>query len=130
MQLQLPILECLKAFPEQQDDIQSRIEQIIESDENKRRALDQVAHGHDKMKTAFHKHTQTRTFKPGDIVLLWDKRREQSGMNKKWDNLWIGPFKIIHTAGLNSYHLETKEGESVPIPINGQLLKEYFPEGT
>jgi len=100
MQLQLPVLECLKAFPEQQDDIQSCIEQIIESDENRRRALDQVVYGHDKMKTAFDKHTQTRTFKPEDIVLLWDKRREKSCMHKKWDNQWID------TAGINSYHLE------------------------
>lgn len=80
------------------------------------------------MKTVFDKHTRTRTFKPGDLVLLWDKRREESGMHKKWDNIWIGPFKIVKTARINSYHLETKEGESAPLLVNRKLLKEYFPE--
>jgi len=61
-------------------------------------------------------------------VLLWDKRREKLGMHKKWDNLWICPFKISDVAGVNSYHLETLNGEAIPLPMNGKLLKEYYPE--
>jgi len=49
-------------------------------------------------------------------------------MHKKWDNLWIGPFKVSDVAGINSCNLETPDGEFVPLPIDGQLLKEYYPK--
>lgn len=81
MQHQLSTLKCLKSFPDQQDAIQYRLDQIIESDENKRKALDQLARSHNKMKSAFDKHTKIKTFKHGDLVVLWDKRREKLGMH-------------------------------------------------
>ena len=65
--MQLPILECLKAFLDQQNDVQSHIDQIIENDENRRKAFDQIGRSHDKMKAAF-KHTQA---KPSNPVILY-----------------------------------------------------------
>ena len=86
IQMQLPILEFLKAFPNQQNAMQSRINQLIESDENRRKSFDQIGRSHDKMKAAF-KYSRHKAFNPDDLVLLWDKRREKPGMHKKWDNL-------------------------------------------
>eukprot|EP00253_Pinus_taeda_P029220 PITA_29220 len=118
------------AFPDQQDAIQSRIDQIIESDENRRKSLDQIGRSHDKMKEAFDKHAQYKVFKPSELVLLWDKRREKLDMHEKWDNLWVDLFRIADNAGINSYYLETPDGESIPLLVNGKLMKEYYPEGT
>jgi hypothetical protein len=61
---------------------------------------------------------------------MWDKRKEKPGMHKKFDSLWIGPYRIESEVGTNSFILATLEGEKLSLPINEYLLKPYFPEGT
>jgi hypothetical protein len=51
-------------------------------------------------------------------------------MHEKFDNLWIGPYLIESEAGNKSFILATLEGQKLPLPINGYLLKPYFQEGT
>ena len=69
-------------------------------------------------------------FADGDIVLLWDKRKEKPGMHKKFHSLWGGPYKIRSCAGINSFNLETMEGEILKLPVNALHLKRYYPPDT
>jgi hypothetical protein len=64
----------------------------------------------EKIKNTFDHKTKERDFVEGDLVLLWDKRREKPGMHKKLDGLWTGPYKIMSPAGTNSFNLGTMEG--------------------
>jgi hypothetical protein len=66
----------------------------------------------------------------GDLVLLWDKRKEKPGMHKKLDSLWTGPYKIISHAGTNSFNLGTMEGEALRLPVNALHIKHYYPPTT
>lgn len=75
---------------------------IVEADETRRRALDQLGQNQVKIKGSFDKDARNKTFEPGTLVLLWDKRREKLGMHNKMDNLWIGPYKVRDIAGENS----------------------------
>jgi hypothetical protein len=59
---------------------------------------------------------------------VWDKRREKPRMHKKFDSLWIGPYRIEGKSGANSFILATLEGEKLPLHVNGYLLKPYFLE--
>lgn len=81
---------------------------IVEADETRRRALDQLGQNQAKIKGSFDKdaRNRNRTVGPGTLVPLWDKRREKPGMHNKMDNLWIGPYKVRDIAGENSYYLE------------------------
>ena len=45
-----------------------------------------------KVKKIFDKRTKAREFRVGDLVLLWDKRREPKVSHGKIDYLWLGPF--------------------------------------
>jgi hypothetical protein len=50
----------------------------------------------DKIKvTLDHKYRQ-RNFQDGDLVLLWDKRKENLGMHNNFENLW---FTLCHIQG-------------------------------
>jgi hypothetical protein len=71
-----------------------------------------------------------RSFKKGDLVLMWDKIREKHGIHQKFDSLWLGPYTIEEISGLESFYLSTLEGRRIPLPVNGSLLKHYFPYGT
>jgi hypothetical protein len=59
----------LRIFP------QSMVNQIIELDENKRRAYDQNCRNQSKVKKDFDKSARQRDFIVGDTILLWDKGR-------------------------------------------------------
>jgi len=74
----------------------------------------------------FDKIAWIKSFKLGDLVLMWDKAREGKGEHTKFDKLWLGPFQIAEFVGPNSFKLEQLIGELLPLPINGKHLKHYF----
>ena len=84
----------------------------------------------EKVKNTFDHKARGRNFVEGDLVLLWDKRKEKPGMHKKFDSLWGGPYKIRSCAGINSYNLETMEGEILKLPVNALHIKRYYPPDT
>ena len=99
--------------------MEQRINQIIELDKSTRAALDQVLRHQESVKGTFDKSAKPRPFKVGDTVLLRDKRREKSGKHGKFDSLWRGPFIICDLSEMNSFILNTMEGERLPLPMNG-----------
>jgi hypothetical protein len=81
----------------------------------------------ERMKNKFDKHSKQEEFHLGDLVLKWDARNEDKGKNGKFDNIWMGPFKISAYHENNSYFLEELNGECVGWgPINARFLKHYL----
>jgi hypothetical protein len=78
--------------------LQGRIDQLVELDESRRISLNQMAQNQENIKGNFDHKEKDKSFKEGDLVLLWDKRKENPGMHKKFDGLWIGPYKIMSEA--------------------------------
>jgi ribonuclease HI/transposase InsO family protein len=126
--LKLPVYQFVQKYNLDEDFHQNRIDQIIELDENRRKALDQSIRNQEKIKRTFDKSSRQRDFQTGDTVLLWDKRREKPGSHGKFDSLWAGPYIIQDVAGKNSFVLSRLDGEKLPLPVNGQLLKLFFNE--
>ena len=73
-------------------------------------------------------HPNQGFFQKGDMVLLWDKRREKPGKHGKFDSLWMGPYIIHDVVGDNSFYLSDMDGEKQSLPVNGQILKLFFSE--
>jgi hypothetical protein len=73
---------------------QCRMNEIIELDESRRKAFDQIVRNQDKVKRTFDKSSRPRNFQKDDTVLLWDKRHEKPGKHKKFDSLWTWPYII------------------------------------
>jgi hypothetical protein len=93
-------------------------------------AFDKMERNREKLKGTFDRMEIQRDFKEGDEVLLWDKRREKPRIHQKFDNIWLGPYKIEEVSGPDSFYLSTTEGRRIPLPVNGSLLKHYFQYGT
>jgi hypothetical protein len=126
--LKLPVYQFVQKYGLDEDFHQNRIDQIIELDENRRKALNQSIRNQEKIKRTFDKSSRQRDFQTGDTILLWDKRREKPGSHGKFDSLWAGPYIIQDIAGKNSFFLSRLDGEKLPLPVNGQLLKLFFNE--
>jgi len=84
----------------------------------------------EKIKTTFDHKAKERNFIGGDLVLLWEKRKEKPGMHKKLDGLWTIPYKIMSHAGRKSFNLGTMEGEALRLPVNSLHIKRYYPPTT
>jgi len=103
-------------------------DQLVELDENRRKALDHSIRSQEKVKKTFGKSSKQRDFQTGGAVLPWDKRREKSGNHDKFDSLWTGPYIIQDIVSNNSFFLSKLDGEKLTLPVNGQLLKLFFSE--
>ena len=105
---------------------QERINSLIELNENHRRTFDHLIEHQDKVKEKFVKNTLQRQLQIRDLVLLWDKRREDLGKHGKFDSHWLDPYQITDVAAPNAFHLSHMYGENIPLPVNGKTLKSYF----
>jgi hypothetical protein len=128
--LQIPILHFSQQYITKGEEIQGRIKQLVELDESRRVALSQMGINQEKVKNTFNHKAKERDFTEGDLVLLWDKRREKPSMHKKLDGLQTGPYKVMSQAGTNSSNLTTLEGEALKLPVNAIHIKHYFPPTT
>ena len=81
-------------------------------------------------KTNFNHEVKKIYFQIGDLVLLWDKRREKLGMHGKFDSMWISSFTISRYAATNSYYLKYLDNIELPLLVNGHILKIYYPKIT
>ena len=96
--LKLLVYQLLQTFISDHDAIQNRINQLIELDESRRNSLDQSIRNSDKVKRTFDRSTWLGSFQVGDVVFLWDNRREKPEKNGKFDSLWLGPYIIDKVA--------------------------------
>lgn len=123
--LQLPIYQLLQDSGLEQSLDQNRVNQIIELDEVRRKAVKQSIKSQTKMKKNFDIKSRPKSFQVGDTVLLWNKRKEKPGKHGKFDSLWMGPYIIQESAGTNSFQLSDLDGERLLLPVNGRHLKTY-----
>ena len=89
--MQFPIFKMLLDYSPEEDEMEQRVNQIIELDESRRASLDLLLRHQESVKGTFDKLVKPRSFQIGDMVLLWDKRREKPGKHGKFDSLWRGP---------------------------------------
>jgi hypothetical protein len=78
------------------------------------------------MKMLFDRKSKNNNFLPGDLVLRWDARKEDSRKNDKFDHIWYGPFKVSSSEGKNSFLLEKLDGKILNAPVNGHFLNHYM----
>jgi transposase InsO family protein len=124
--LQIPVFHLMQHFKTDQEALQGRIDQLIELDKSRRNAFDQMVRNQDKIKGTLNHEARQRYLEEVDLVLMWDKRKEKPGVLKKFDGLWLGPYKIERKDGVNSFYLASLDREKLPLLVNGQLFKLYF----
>ena len=79
-----------------------------------------------KVKERFDKRIKEDTLLLGDMVLRWDAHRDEKGKHWKFDNLWLGPFKIANILGSNTFVLQNLNDEEIAGPVNGRFLKHFY----
>ena len=78
------------------------------------------------MKALFDRKAKDREFLPGDLVLKWDDRKEDSVKHGKFDHIWYRLFKVTALEGKNYFLLENLDDKILNSPVNGRYLKHYM----
>eukprot|EP00253_Pinus_taeda_P004249 PITA_04249 len=108
--------------------LQLRQMEIIKLEQQRKQAKRTHAHHQALLKSSFASNTTTRKdFQMGDLVLKWDKAHEEKGKHTKFQRMWLGPFQIVEVIGSSTFMLQDLEGKRDSLPVNGQILKKYFP---
>ena len=108
--------------------LQLRQMEIIKLEERREQAKKTHAHHQALIKSSFDSSIMTRkNFQMGDLVLKWDKAHEEKGKHTKFQKMWLGPFQIVEVIGPSTFVLQDLAGRKDSLPVNGQILKIYFP---
>jgi hypothetical protein len=126
--LGVPVMKLLQEVQVEPNDIQRRINQMIQLQQSREEVYNQTQVIQESIKKIYDRRTKDDDFKLGDIVLKWDSRNEDKGKHGKFDNLWKGPFIIQAYRGNNAFLIKDMDGADLPGgPINGRMLKHYVP---
>jgi hypothetical protein len=108
------------------DEMQLRMEDIMQLDETRRDTSANNMKLQTKVKHLYDKRETERHFQPDDMVLCWNARSEDKGKHGKFDPLWLGPFLVHANNGENLYFIKELIGNILELPVHGQFLKLYF----
>jgi len=102
--------------------------EIVKLEEQREQDKKMHAHHQALVKSSFDSNIMTRKdFQVGDLVLKWDKAHEEKGKHTKFQRMWLGPFQIVEVLGPSTFVLQDLAGKRDSLPVNGQILKKYFP---
>lgn len=119
-------MKNLQELNEEPNNFQRRINQMVHLHQEREQAYEKIAKHQAKVKRLFDKHAKDKIFLPSDMVLKWDKRKEEPRRHENSDNLWLGPFIIDRVEDESTFSLRNFEGEEVGPTINDQFLKHYL----
>ena len=105
------------------DTVEERLAQLLALEEDRF-----IAGFHQKVQKAREKswhdrHIKNKTFKIGDLVLLYDSKFIK--FLGKFKMHWLGPYQIQQVTEGGSVQLSKLDGELLPTFINGSRLKLY-----
>ena len=101
------------------------VELIDHLSQGRMKAKKQVSQSQSKQKERHDENIkQSNQFKIGNKVLYFNVTLDQSHSGK-FNPKWRGPFIVQQVLPHGAYKLQTLDGQSLPTPINGNLLKKY-----
>eukprot|EP00253_Pinus_taeda_P005043 PITA_05043 len=108
--------------------LQLRQLEILKLEEQREQAKITHAHHQALVKASFDSNMISRKdFQMGDLILKLDKAHEEKGKHTKFQQMWLGPFQIAEVIGPSTFMLQDLTGKRESLPVNGQILKKYFP---
>ena len=123
--LGVPVMRYFQEQQEEPNHMQRRINQIIELEDKRNKAYDNVQLYQEKIKNTFDRKVKEEQFQIDDLVLKWDDPKEDK--HGKFDHMWVGPYVIARHRGKNEFLLEYLNEVSLDSnPVNGRFLKHYL----
>jgi hypothetical protein len=105
---------------------QKRINQLLKLEEERSKSLNRTSQRQQIVKKYFDQSTTMKNFQKGELVLHWNKSKENQSMHTKFEALWIRHYVVEKILGFNSYMLQDMKGKRLMLHFNGKHLKGFF----
>jgi hypothetical protein len=102
-----------------------RINALLALEEQRNFALENIKRRQPILKKYFNRRAKDVELNIDEKVLLWDSAHAEKGRHSKFQQLWVGPFKIAFVLGANSYLLKYLKERLFSYSTNGSHLKHY-----
>lgn len=89
--LALLVMKLWQDSKEEPNDITRKINQMIEVQQNRAEVDKKLQKYQDNMKALFDQKAKDREFLPGNLLLKWEARKEDTGKHGKFDQIWCRP---------------------------------------
>ena len=104
------------------------MDNVDEVTDKRIKALKDIEEGKVQVARAYNKRVKSKSFRVGDLVCKTIlPLGTKSNKFDKWSPSWEGPYRVIKVIFVNSYLLETLQGDSLQKTINGRYLKMDIP---
>ena len=103
IQLGLPVMKFMQDNVEEPNEVQCRIFQMIELQQEMELLVEKAHVYKYKIKQNFDKKVKENNLFPNDLVVMWDARRDEKPKHGKFDHLWLGPFRIVRSLDNNTF---------------------------
>jgi hypothetical protein len=116
----------IAAFTDMDDTrvVQERLAQLVELEEDIFIAIFHQQVQKEREKAYHNRHIKKKTFKQGDMVLVYDSKfLKHLG---KFRTHWLGPFEVVYVKEGGAAQLKTLNGEWKEGLVNGSRLKLYY----
>jgi hypothetical protein len=91
-------------------------------------ALEAIEKDKRRVAGAYNKRVKAKSFQVEDLV--WKTILpigSKSNKFGKWSPSWEGPYKVVRVCFVNSYMVESLQGQQLPRALNGRYLKKFYP---
>ena len=107
------------------ESLQFRLSQLEKLDKIRAQALLTMETTQKRRKSYYDSKLKLKTFKPNDLVLLYDSRFQH--FQRKLQVRWHGPYRVLECFPNGSVQLGDFAGTQFLTRINGNHLKLYYP---
>lgn len=97
--LAFPVVKLLQEAGSEDDNLQSRINQMIHLQQTREEVFQNTSKLQDRIKRIYDRKAKEDRFEIRDIVLKWDATSEEKGKHGKFENVWKGLYNIIAHRG-------------------------------
>lgn len=92
LNLRILVLKFMSGYAEDAGKVQIKLMNLLEMDEKWIATLEHMAKHQVVVKRWFEERAKIKSFRISNLVLLWDKAKENLGNHTKFQHLWIGPY--------------------------------------
>jgi hypothetical protein len=104
------------------------LDRLDEASDKRIKALGEIEMDKLRVARSYNKIVKKKSFQVGDRV--WKMSlpiRSKSNKFRKWSPNWEGPYRIEKVIPTNSYMVQSMQGTSLPMALNGKYLKMNYP---
>jgi hypothetical protein len=102
------------------------LNQLLKLEEERVEALKKICQRQQNVKKYFDQSATIKNFQKGELVLLWNKEKENPSMHTKFEALWIGLYIIEKISKFQFIYAQGHEGNNINVSSQWETSEKFL----